>query len=190
MGYLRTSLDNTVCVGCLVSLETTSISIIDASNLHEFLRASLPHIPGTKQERRQTQKELKLVGTLLNVLNKMFPLGIQMRCRTESDEGLWAILTNDFLRQNPASLTLKYGSQLQGRWRVIGIVDAVPSDHQTRPSENAVHAVFSNLQDEMQKQLGRSPDEYGLLPLVIFRDLQKPLHNGGSPPAGSGEPGD
>ena len=172
--YLQSGLDN-VLVGHLVSLENTSISIIDASNLHEFMNL-IPFkdmVSGTKHEKREEEKNLKLARHLINALYKMIPLGIQVRGRTEAGQKIWGTLKNNFLRESPASLSLKHGSQLQGRWQVIGIVDAAPDNHQMEGSGNALHEVFGNLHNAMREQLGRLHDEYGILPLLIFRELQK-----------------
>ena len=168
-GYLKSRLDN-VQAGNLVSLENVNISIIDASNLHEFMNA-IPIkdiIPGTKHERREQEKDLKLVQRLINALYKMMPLGIQVRCRTGSGQKMWGTLENHCLRERPTTLSLKHGSHLQGRWRIIGIVDAVPSDHQMESSGNIVHDSLGDFQNVMRDQLGRSSDEYGILPIFIF----------------------
>ena len=173
-GFYQSTLDEAQ-IGQLVSLENTSISIIDASNLHDFLNAVpiADAVSGTKHERREQEKNLKLAKSWINALYKMIPVGIQVHCLTETGQRLWGTLKNDFLREHPASLSLKHGSQLQGKWRVIGIVDAVPGTGHTNLSGNAVRAAFSNLHNEMRNQLGRSDDEFGFSPFLIFRDVQK-----------------
>ncbi len=174
MGYLKSILDN-VRVGNLVSLEVVTISIFDASNLHEFMNAiPIKEMGSVKnQAKREETKNWKLAQKWISAMYKMFPLGIQVRCKTVSGKMMWGTLENKFLRENPTSLILKHGSQLQGRWRVIGIVDAIPGNYQMEESGNVIHESFGSLHNAMRDQLGRSHDEYGLLPILIFRELLK-----------------
>ena len=173
-GFLQSRLDH-VQVGQLVHVKKTSLSILDASNLHEFMN-TMPirdMAVGTKHEKQEQEKHLKLAQRSINALYKMIPLGIQVHGLTESGQQLWGTLKNEYLRESPASLSLKHGSQLQGTWRVVGIVDAMPGEHQTDFLGNPLQTAFSNLHNEMRNLLGRSRDAYGVLPLLIFREIQK-----------------
>ena len=130
-------------------------------------------IPGTKQTKREEARNWKLAQKWIDAMYKMIPLEIQVRCQTVSGQKMWGTLENKFLRESPTSLGLKHGSQLQGRWRVIGILDAMPGDYQMEASGNVVHESFGSLHNAMRDQLGRPRDEYGILPLFIFREIQK-----------------
>ena len=174
MGYLQSGLDN-VRVGRLVSFEDVTISIFDASNLHEFMEAipTKDIISGTKQERRDAEKNLKQIKLWVNAMYKMIPLGIQVRCRTGIGQKIWGTLEKRFLRESPISLSLKHGSHLQGKWHVICIVDAVPGGLPMEESGNIIHDSFGSMHNSMRDELGRSHDEYGILPLFIFREFQR-----------------
>lgn len=174
MSYLCPTLEH-VQVGSLVCLDNIRISLVDATNLHEFMNTMpLRNLTsGTKREQREQEKELKGIRGVLNALHKMIPLGIQLRCGTESGEALWGTLNSKFLRESPASLNLKHGSLLQGTWRVMGIVDALPGEQPVETTGNEMYDAFGQLHEEMRKVLGRSTNEYGILPLLIFRNIQK-----------------
>ena len=111
---------------------------------------------------------------MIAAINSMIPLGLQMKYRTEDDDQLWSTLKKEFLRETPASLTLKHGFFPQGLWYLCGILDAVPSPGlQQWPQWNAMIGGFSELSNQLQKTLGRGDDEYGITTVAIFRELHK-----------------
>ena len=84
-------------------------------------------------------------------------------------------INRDFLTINPDDMFLKYGGKIPGEWFVVGLIDALPEEHE---NNNNLNFPINPLKDGISEMLnaikalaGRGDDSYGITPLVIFRKM-------------------
>ncbi|TCT35361.1 hypothetical protein [Martelella mediterranea] len=150
----------------------------------------------SRQVRRRKEKKpssepsaeafgLELLGLL--------PHGVQMELQS-GDKSFWASLREDGLVVSSSDLFLKHGVTLPGEWFVLGILDAIPgiddeesfvagdtsaqnASQSREPSYPSAieQSVFAALIDQLvpaaKTLLGRRGDQYGVTPLMIFRQV-------------------
>lgn len=116
-------------------------------------------------------------------LLKLIPHSVQATVR--SDEWrVWSSLRQDSMIVSPSDLFLKHGKRIPGRWNMVGIVDALPSDEEevaSAPSEqdatvnflmSGAGAALDAIGPFARMVLGRPAAAYGMTPLLIFRQVQ------------------
>jgi hypothetical protein len=95
---------------------------------------------------------------------------------------LWAAPQPSNLTIASEDLTMKYGAVIDGRWAVIGIIDAIPGESsEPLPINNLMDAVVKAM-TLVRETLGRPKDTIGLTPLAIYtplvgRDRSRCRHN-------------
>jgi hypothetical protein len=100
------------------------------------------------------------------------PGSIQARLIGE-DFSIWSTLRPDGLSLSTDDLLLKHGSFISGSWNILGILDALPDndipiDFSFLPGIQIGLADFSKI---IRPQFGRSPDYFGITPLLVFREV-------------------
>ena len=150
------------------------IQVIDSTSfgvLMEEMFAEAGGIAGRPEER--------LGATMLSQFTKMFPRVAMGRVQSKNDEA-WLNVAAGALVMPISQIMLGHGSNMQGKWTVVGIVDACP-DHlggPTRPHSNANESgtndqhLFSGVQelnDTVRAFAGRQSHQFGITPLLIYR---------------------
>lgn len=87
---------------------------------------------------------------------------------------VWCSLREDYLTISPADLLLQHGLYISGKWTVVGILDAKPSN----PDPNAGNPTISIFADALahiipsvRNMLGRPNPYFGITPLLILREI-------------------
>lgn len=98
-------------------------------------------------------------------------------------EDVWLNVSDESLLVSPFQILLAHGYELQGVWRMLGIMDALPGKISTPdvlPMRARVGAVDADLdmfdaikkmQDSMRMILGRRDHQYGVTPVLIYREV-------------------
>lgn len=173
------------------------VSIIDFNFLEKFfsnkgIMDSLMSSSSSNEEvknsnRKQRRSNGKNSGSsktgeppILDLFSIM-PFKVQLTVAGNVDA--WATLDEEYLISNASDLLLKYGRSLEGEWKVLGIVDAVPDQVSLTGDHDNIDLNFGNEIDGLgikmtqmlapfaRNMLGRPSSFYGITPLVIYRDV-------------------
>lgn len=89
---------------------------------------------------------------------------------------VWSSLLKSNWLIPPADISLSHGSHISGDLTILGVVDAVPD----RPARDGTYVpelkfseAFSGLATELRKLMGRPPDCYSFLPLIVYRHIAR-----------------
>ena len=119
--------------------------------------------------RKSEPSDADLMVDLISVL----PHSLQLEISGE--ERLWAVLDEEFLIVSPSTFMLKHGSSIEGRWGLVGILDAYPNASSfteariTGEISHAMDTILNMIAPLTRQLLGRPEDCYGVTPLVIYR---------------------
>jgi hypothetical protein len=175
-------------IGQIVSL-TGEITIIDFEFLKKFManKSIMESLldqdtqDGNRKERRSNQKSqgsVKSKEPPIAELFGLFPYKVQMT--VDGEKLAWATISEDFLVTEASDLVLKYGGALDGKWTVLGILDAIPSIFNgdivgNMNFEGGIEAFGMKLTKAFAPMarvlLGRPSDAYGITPLVVYREI-------------------
>lgn len=118
------------------------------------------------------KKQLTGFGDILKVM----PPNPQMVVCSEEDILVWSMLVEQNMRVSSSSLALAHGFSIEGTWRMIGILDAIPDQEDKAPSpavfEHELFDAMSEIVDAVRAMMGRPAKAYGLTPLVIYRMVE------------------
>ena len=108
--------------------------------------------------------------SLLSVL----PHSIQAYMHGSVD--VWCNLLKSSLVISSDDILLKHGTLIQGTWRILGVLDALPDDQMDSqsvdsPLNNLFGTVLSSMAPVVRTLLGRPPSYYGLTPILVFREV-------------------
>ena len=119
--------------------------------------------------RKQSEQDMKRLAELISEL----PHTLQMKVFSDVAQ-LWATLTPEYLIVNPSDLALKHGSKIPGQWHVLAVLDARPDDGGLPSARNhtPVEEGMLTMLNVLREMLGRSPSDYGVTPLAIFRPIR------------------
>jgi hypothetical protein len=98
-------------------------------------------------------------------------------CAISGDSfSVWSPLHEEGMTGAATDLSLMHGSEVPGVWHLLGILDALPSPIPAQiavlPSTVPVHfsASIKNFANMGRTLLGRTPEAYGITPLLVFRE--------------------
>lgn len=107
------------------------------------------------------------------------------------DHVAWATINPEYMVGSVEDLMLKHGAKVAGSWSMVGIVDARPfevrddedydeiisAEEQVRIGmfTDSIWKVATELAFPARQALGRPILSYGMTPLVIFREIERPM---------------
>jgi len=160
-----------------IVLASGSLQVFDLAILQrlwpepKLLQDVLTQLGVKDSSARQTPKKRTEILKLLSVM----PHPVQAVLNT-GEQTIWAVLNDLGLETPAASIFLKYGTQVEGEWKMLGILDAFPdSETGADPAKDTLGT--NNLLDLMTRlnplarRLGRPATAYGMTPLLIFRQI-------------------
>jgi hypothetical protein len=176
-------------IGQIVTV-TGQITIVDFDFLKNFFanKAIMESLfsgtqqGGNRQERRVNRNKPntgKANDPPFAELFGLFPYKIQMT--VEGQVETWSTVVEEFLVTQASDLVLKYGGALDGRWTMIGVLDAMPSYFDGNlVGDLDFSEVFDAFGMKLTKAmapmarvfLGRPFNAYGVTPLVVFRQIK------------------
>jgi hypothetical protein len=117
--------------------------------------------------------DLKLVPVLTEAMAVM-PHAIHGHFLTNQGF-LWSSLQPESLTMPTTDLSLKYGGQVPGQWKILYLLDAwmdkgEPPDFDGWSAGGAIDGILAAMH-AMKTIIGRPPNWYGITPLMIFRDI-------------------
>lgn len=144
----------------------------------------------TRNERRNTKKADgspskadEYVDGVLKLLSLM-PHPVQAHLIEDSMAVMWSSLREDSLIVSSSDLFLKHGPMVAGKWSMLGILDALPTDSsnvdpctqvqlaQMRELQgNSFAQVLFELAPAIREQVGRPTHAYGITPILLFREV-------------------
>lgn len=156
------------CIGQFV-LVTGELFLLDIGFLKKLTREkTIKHsiIKGIMSHSSKTEAEM-----IMEVLN-ILPDSIQARLRGQNFS-TWSTLKSEGINISTDDLLLKHGSLLEGRWYILGILDAYHDRQNSKetsflPSLQNGLTEFSKL---IRPEFGRPNDYFGITPLLIFREV-------------------
>lgn len=89
---------------------------------------------------------------------------------------VWSMLVLEHWLIPPQSVTLSLGSFVPGDWKIIGLVDAMPTKtaiEQTPPIDTKFAPIFAKLGREMKEMMGRADDCFGFTPILVYRTVTR-----------------
>lgn len=141
-----------------------SVSVLDISTIQK-LASSVHLFLDSKKGKSDKQVE---------AIIKALPSQIQFTFLNDENQRAWMTLSDKNMLISSSDLMLKYGSNLDGEWSVIGILDSTPSNDIdiTASADNREMATnFASISTQFKKMMGRDPSYFGITPLMIFRKI-------------------
>ena len=165
--------------GQVFVLDTAILKALTAGTLfRQFARGGTSAPAGPRQAKATGPNNTDFGIEILNAM----PSTVQARVATHSGDAYWGSLAVEGLTSSPGDLMLKHGILLGGTWSMLGILDAVPtnelSDHQSEIQNAITMATLGPIigglgvmADALRPMLGRPSDAYGIIPLLVFREI-------------------
>ncbi|MBT8420593.1 MAG: hypothetical protein KJO08_06990 [Gammaproteobacteria bacterium] len=186
------------CIGQFVLLsgflEIMDVSIakkfLESKTLKEvFLRTPIPGAKKTEKNRKTGRVSEHDVRNIALELLPQFPYTIQANMKGKYN--CWSVLKGESMATTSEHLILKYGTSDVGVWNILGILDTKPSEPGEKTFEEKLAEINDKVQEAEEKQdartgfrqlanlfsvtakelLGRSDQQYGITPLMIFRQV-------------------
>jgi len=136
----------------------------------------------TKEQQKEDRKNRERGLEMLSII----PDSIQAEIRSLNGT-LWGVLRGDSLTSAFGDVALQYGTRIQGKWSMLGILDAKPDEQGMREQLEAANtiadtdwtqtglgALMGMFGPFARQLLGRRPSQYGATPLLIFREIAPP----------------
>jgi len=151
-------------------------SVLPPGNRHERRRRERDAAPQSRGEAMASATTGNLVGDILSAL----PHPVQARFMTEKLQSVWSSLKSDGLVIEPSDVFLKHGIALDGRWRMFGVLDALPTTSTVDELREAVIQEFASvpfgqmalgMMPLLQAGFARPDAAWGITPIMIFREL-------------------
>ena len=107
----------------------------------------------------------------------MLPHSVQARLLDTSGTTVWSSLSEENLVVSAPDLTLKHGVTVAGHWTMLGVLDALPEPNSVPDAAQALVAASAfgelmlHLTPAIRGLLGRPERDYGMTPLMIFREI-------------------
>lgn len=89
-------------------------------------------------------------------------------------QSFWSALLPERLSLSTGDLMLKHGPMIEGKWSVLGILDALPDSDRNLGSSLGVtelSGVIAQFSTVIRPVFGRPSTSYGITPLMIFREV-------------------
>ena len=154
-------------------LNITDISIankmIEIPAINNMMKAQSVKLPGT---------DMQITDFVLPMLS-ILPQSIHANLIAGENQ-IWSVLAEDNLSISASSLFLKHGTKVQGQWRMLGILDALPDDTASDgsstklyvPSQFNLTSVVESVGPLARTLLGRPATSFGMTPLMIYREVR------------------
>jgi hypothetical protein len=160
----------------------------DRRSVHSLIQTGVENAPADPKHlnsaaRRKIQGMIApgpTAGELISDIISAIPHRVQARLVVETLDAAWATLKQDSLVMDAADIYLKHGIVLDGRWRLFGVLDALPRHAVEDPIKEIVLAQFSAspfgtmataMLPLLEAGFSRPPAAWGVTPLMIFREL-------------------
>jgi hypothetical protein len=177
-GLLRRTLlpsegdEGLVPLGGLVHLEG-HVAIRDIDLIHRLwqpiTQAVVADVPKAQQAAKK--KEAEFAWKIL----KELPPTVQFTMLTNEHLFLWGLLNANDPTLSTHEIGLKHGSSLQGKWHLIGILDAYPEHDDHVPFDlgggGDILDSLGPIIDQFRVLMGRPKRSFGITPLAIFRPV-------------------
>lgn len=122
-----------------------------------------------------------LAATMVTQFTKMFPRAAMGRVKSGNSEA-WLNVAAGALVMPIGQIMLCHGKNMQGKWTVMGIVDALPdplggpisSTSTSNETGNAAQHLMDLIQEinaAVYLFAGRKPNQFGITPLLIYRRI-------------------
>ena len=165
---------------------TGGLSLIDYASFEALLKIKFLHksltqglkqgTEGTSKEKASTAKETM---NLIEEVTSTYSTSVHGSINTKQGE-FWISLDRDLLVFPAEDIILKYGSQIPGKWSVLGIYDSKPDDKMYDDEEDiddevsgstGLTAIIRPIADEMRNLVGKPRDQHSITPLLIMREI-------------------
>jgi hypothetical protein len=163
----------------------------DKPSVHRTIQGGIDNVTATAEpaNRRERRKQESLrdrltgksaTGELVGEIISAIPHRIQARLVTQQQQWLWATLRGESLILDAGDLYLKHGVALDGRWRIFGVLDALPRDSAIDFMKDQIIAQFSetpfgrmavSMVPMLEAGFSRPAIAWGVTPIMIYREL-------------------
>ncbi|MBW4193054.1 hypothetical protein JW309_12210 [Enterobacter bugandensis] len=165
-----------------IIIATGKIKLFDVKMVHDIM----PIFKKIKQDELKSAKNVTQKQTIKEEINNadnaigmlsLLPFSTQIEFSDEQGNLFWMSVKPDDLTIDSGNLTLKYGPRIPGDWHVVGFIDAHPEEEITAPElsdgfpTNELKEGMDGMLHTIRELMGRSPQSYGLTPLLIFRKV-------------------
>ncbi len=163
--------------GSLVKFESF-VQCIDVRIMRNFwgvavdaFIGSIPTGPKATPEQRAQAKHFKDNKQMILTVMAEMPHLLHMTFLSTAGLRLWAAAKPNSLTMSSEDLVMKFGSVLDGKWNVVGIVDAFPGAP-TQPFKvsDGIDGIITAM-GQYRQMFGRPTDHFGLTPLAIYMPL-------------------
>ncbi|WP_152522097.1 DUF6414 family protein [Sphingobium quisquiliarum] len=169
--------------GDLIAFDQSVFSkLMAAESMRDFIASG---ITAGADDKRSAQKQVQEKRKEAEIIQKYIAtLGLSIQfvfCAFQS--GFWFNINRDYLYLHETDIPLKYPITISGKWRVLGIVDALPGDQFSldhldeagaSPHIPGMITHLAQLIGVTAVSFGRPLASYGLKPLAIFREVGLP----------------
>jgi hypothetical protein len=130
----------------------------------------------TPAERLAKLTTAEFIGDILSAI----PHRVQARLLTDARQTVYANLKAADLVIEASDVFLKHGIAVSGRWRIFGVLDALPDAYSPDPLKTELIANFtaqpfgqmaSGMLPLLQAGYARPPEAWAVTPIMVFREI-------------------
>lgn len=174
-GYINTDIEN-ANYGQIVLL-TGTIKLFDLSVFSTIWDDLMKeHIKqenirnNVKPKDKSLPFEYKIASKILGAM----PSFISLKTTSMAENyTAWSTLEHQYVVGNSFDFSLKHSHSIQGKWHVLGVLDAKPYDDAEYNSEtDDMLDHFSVMMQAVRELAGRKEGEYGVTPIAIWRKVE------------------
>lgn len=141
-----------------------------ADSRHKNRRSS--HIKSASKEPSSIDFAFEMLGILPHTVQAII---------TDKNKSIWSTLKHDCMAISSSDLVLKHSLEIPGEWSMVGILDALPECQLPQAPDDILPMIaergfgvgfLSLLAPLTRRFLGRQADNYGMTPLLVFRDIE------------------
>lgn len=176
LGQLR------VITGNLIAYDFSAISsMMNAESMVDFIaRGVSGNDDDHSRKKPQSLAEKKKEAVVIRELMRGLPLGIGFILVSETSH-FWFSVKREYLSLYDLDIPFKFPTHVSGIWSVLGVIDALPSDHVEglqRVIQKNIDGLMPSMALNMMQitgaivgMFGRPLPAYGLSPLVVYREV-------------------
>ncbi len=166
---------------------TGLLKVIDLSIVKRILESPIvikkmtaPVIPdGANRQQRQriiAKHKISETAEIGMAMASIFSMTTQATI-IDKKVSVWCSLRDEYLTVTPADLLLQHGLNIEGRWTIVGILDAKPGREEIHSDGTSPTSLFADALTGMiptvRNMLGRPNSFFGITPLLILREILK-----------------
>ena len=157
-------------IGRLIWLKCR-LAIRDFKKFNDFV----PAISNNAKMFNMTKKMADDIQNQFKVISKIIPLNVEVECFLKDNSVIRGILKEQYLLTAYQDIVAMYGTNLPGRWNVVGILDSLNANKLKQSEKKSFRFGMDSLTVMAESIYREGAPKYSIIPVLIFRGLEKQI---------------